>query len=92
MSALQWELLTSMILDTLESVPNHVDGLVMTCPTHPGTPEPVSRNRLLGAAPPMPGNKPYCGGFAKLKVSRAAITGRFVVRTMMLVSCILEWD
>ena len=52
MSALQWELLTSMILDTVESVPNHVDGLVMTCPTHPGTPEPVSRNRLLGAAPP----------------------------------------
>ena len=78
-------------LDTLKSIPNHLDGLVMTCPTHPGTPEPVSQNRLPDAGPPVPGSKPCCGGFAKLKISRAAFTGRFTVRTMMLVSCILEW-
>ena len=66
MSALQWELLTSMILDTLESVPNHVDGLVMTCPTHPGTPEhrglgpektrdKALRPELSRGTPPPPG-------------------------------------
>ena len=79
-------------LDTLKSIPNHVDGLVMACPTHPGAPGPVSQNRLPDAAPPIPGSKPCCDRFVKLIINRAAFTDRFVARTMMLVSCILEQD